>query len=144
MKTKVCSKCKEEKEVSDFNWKQKSKGTRHSKCKPCYNAYNRKYYKGRDNTDLIAKSRARQAAIIEQYKEWKSKQCCKVCGEDATECLDLHHRDPTQKEFTPANGCYTTGSWAAWKKEIDKCDVLCANCHRKVHSGRIEYYSEVV
>jgi hypothetical protein len=44
--------------------------------------------------------------------------------------LDLHHRDPTTKRFTIGRG----RSWSLQNllTEIEKCDVLCANCHRRV------------
>jgi hypothetical protein len=70
------------------------------------------------------------------FQEWKAQQFCKVCGENNSVCLDFHHLDPTQKE-------YTIGSLSSKIKfeklllEIDKCVVLCANCHRKVHANLI-------
>lgn len=56
---------------------------------------------------------------------------CIVCGEKDPACLDFHHRDPSQKEGH-------IGEFRRFGKqrlldEIAKCDVLCANCHRKHH-----------
>lgn len=60
---------------------------------------------------------------------------CEVCGyHRCSAALDFHHRDPQSKEF----GISAHGLTRAWKKveaEIAKCILLCANCHREVHSG---------
>lgn len=56
---------------------------------------------------------------------------CYFCKENHPDALDFHHKDPDTKLF----GLRTVVSHglAAVKKEIEKCVLLCANCHRKVH-----------
>ena len=72
-----------------------------------------------------------------EYQEWfaeiKSKLNCCKCPETHPATLDFHHIDPAKKDFD-------IGTWVAKlypKKqilaEIEKCIVLCANCHRKMH-----------
>lgn len=46
--------------------------------------------------------------------------------------LDFHHKDQSQKEFV-ISGNYTR-SWEVLKKELDKCDLICSNCHREIHN----------
>lgn len=56
---------------------------------------------------------------------------CKLCGYHKYDgALEFHHRDPTTKSKTFASIKY----WglAKAKEELDKCDLLCANCHREV------------
>ena len=60
---------------------------------------------------------------------------CVVCGEDEPCCLHFHHRNPGSKLFEVSRA--GTRSLEEVKKEIAKCDVLCANCHAKVHAKRI-------
>jgi hypothetical protein len=58
--------------------------------------------------------------------------CCVKCGYNKNiTALDFHHLNPKEKEITPSrlNG----KSWEKLKKEIDKCILLCANCHREEH-----------
>ena len=65
-----------------------------------------------------------------EYKGGK----CENCGYDnCRKAFEFHHIDPTTKEFTISAG--HTRSWDRMKKEIDKCVLLCANCHREVHAG---------
>lgn len=57
---------------------------------------------------------------------------CVVCGYDkCIWALDFHHRESEKKEFTISK--YTNHGWNIMKLELDKCDLLCANCHRETH-----------
>ena len=67
--------------------------------------------------------------------DYKGGHCC-MCGESfkgRPEVFVFHHRDPTEKEVKPSSLMY--GSWDKIMVELDKCDLLCANCHRSIHSG---------
>lgn len=57
---------------------------------------------------------------------------CAHCGEDHPGILEFHHVDPTAKEFTIGSG-WRNASRNRILEEINKCIVLCANCHRKLH-----------
>jgi len=46
--------------------------------------------------------------------------------------LEFHHINKDEKDFAIGSG--NTKSWSDIKKELDKCVLLCANCHREVHS----------
>lgn len=65
--------------------------------------------------------------------EYKGGQCTR-CGYDRCEAaLEFHHRDRTQKDFgLSADGL--TRSWERTKKELDKCVLLCSNCHKEEHA----------
>lgn len=63
---------------------------------------------------------------------------CRLCGYDrCTQALELHHLDPTKKDFGISNKGYTR-SWEKVKEEADKCILLCANCHREIHAGILQ------
>lgn len=58
--------------------------------------------------------------------------CCKQCGETDIDVLTFHHRDKEDKLFgISAN--YHARNWDLLLKEIQKCDLLCCNCHMKLH-----------
>lgn len=67
-------------------------------------------------------------------KEWLDSQKvkCARCPETHPACMDFHHRDPSQKD---GNLSQMAAKWPLekTKAEVAKCDVLCANCHRKLH-----------
>jgi len=68
---------------------------------------------------------------------------CSRCGYDEyLGALCFHHKDPLQKDRTWRK------QWAKEKlyKELDKCEILCMNCHAKVHADMAEYdhWSEVI
>jgi hypothetical protein len=58
---------------------------------------------------------------------------CQICGyQRCMASLHFHHPDPTAKEFTVSS---RLTSWDRIQRELDKCVLLCANCHGEVHDG---------
>lgn len=57
---------------------------------------------------------------------------CELCGYDKCErALTFHHRNPEEKSFSISGG--HCRSWKSFCAEVDKCDLLCMNCHMEVH-----------
>jgi len=101
------------------------------------NAYQRQYF--RKGGPGYAKQRARIVARQQEMKKWlhslKEGRSCSQCDESHPACLDYHHRDPSVKEIEISR----IVRWKGWGKarilaEIAKCDLLCSNCHRKLHA----------
>lgn len=58
--------------------------------------------------------------------------CCEICGyRRCFQALDFHHPDPTQKDFTISQNA--NRAWSQVKSEVQKCQLLCSNCHRETH-----------
>ena len=58
---------------------------------------------------------------------------CKRCGGSFhPAAMQFHHRDPAQKDFAINSGI--TMAMSLVKEELDKCDLLCANCHAEIHA----------
>lgn len=74
----------------------------------------------------------------DRFNEYKKTLSCVVCGENESSCLDFHHKDASEKEGAIATLLSKNNSFNAVLKEIEKCVVLCANCHRKYHAGVID------
>jgi hypothetical protein len=76
--------------------------------------------------------KSRRTNIKERSIAYKGGQC-ENCGySKCKEALEFHHKDPNEKDFgLSANGI--THSWEKIKIELDKCLILCANCHREEH-----------
>lgn len=77
-----------------------------------------------------------------QRKNWidryKADKGCSSCPEKDPVCLDFHHRNPDEKANTIANLVRNTASESVLLTEIAKCDLLCSNCHRKLHAQERE------
>lgn len=63
----------------------------------------------------------------------KFKDKCIHCGESRQICLDFHHTNPTKKEFNIIQMAHNGYSVDIILKELEKCVILCANCHRIEH-----------
>jgi hypothetical protein len=99
-------------------------------------AYFREYNKGwyqRHEKRLLERRRQHDEELRIWLKRYKSKLCCVMCGENHPACLQFHHRDKKEKSFTISNAVLRGTSIKALIKEINKCDVLCVNCHAKRH-----------
>jgi predicted HNH restriction endonuclease len=79
----------------------------------------------------VAKRRLKVRQMAIDYKGGK----CEICGYNkCVQALDFHHLDKSQKSFGISAKGYTR-SWKTVQAELDKCILLCANCHREVHIG---------
>lgn len=61
---------------------------------------------------------------------------CQCCGYNkCITALEFHHLNPTEKDFSFCSN--TNRSWSDTRKELQKCILVCANCHREIHFGLI-------
>ena len=76
----------------------------------------------------------RNQRIIAAMKQFLG---CTRCSENDPDCLDFHHIDASTKKLTVSNSVRTCGhGWRKLMDEILKCEILCANCHRKEEAKR--------
>lgn len=119
MKTKICSKCNDEKPLKSFY--KKSPTQHQAYCKDCFNEYCIKRWIQKKINAIL-------------YLGSKCKHCDNSYPEKPYVIFDFHHINPDQKDF----------NWDQLKlhpekiifKELDKCILLCSNCHR------IEHYNQ--
>lgn len=79
----------------------------------------------------VAKRRKKIREMAIAYKGER----CSICGYNkCLKALEFHHLDSKGKDFGISEKGYTR-SWSQVKLELDKCILLCANCHREVHEG---------
>ena len=101
-------------------------------------AYDRQWY-----ADQNSESRSKKRALTERRrrknKEWiheqKRKSGCIECGERDSIVLDFHHRDSSDTVTSLAEMICRGFSIKRMQEEIEKCDVVCANCHRRHTNG---------
>jgi len=102
-------------------------------CKLCKNKFKDYQLKNRTRcgscNTKIRRFRAKEAAV--NYLGGK----CERCGWSGNQAaLQFHHKDSTEKEFAIGNAA--NKSWDFIKKEMQKCILLCANCHMIEHSTK--------
>jgi 5-methylcytosine-specific restriction endonuclease McrA len=105
--------------VTDFaRYKKKNKESFYHKCKKCSSLH-------------VQRRRDKLKILSVEYLGGK----CSICGYNkCLAALEFHHLDPSQKDFGISHAG-ATRSFEKIKKELDKCVLLCANCHREVHSS---------
>ena len=141
---KKCTKCKKLKEFTEFVKSKPCKDGYHAWCKRCMCSAKKKYYR-KHRKRLNKKRRLDYKKSPKKYMEYnkkaklkkrkwindyKSRQGCSKCPEKDPRCLDFHHIDPTTKSFVIGERIKL--ALATIQEEVQKCIVLCANCHRKL------------
>ena len=92
----------------------------------------RRTYKDRKEY-LIKAVQKRRRRIREKAIDYKGGHC-QICGYSrCPEALEFHHLESNGKEFGISDKGYTR-SWKRIAAELDKCILLCANCHREIHA----------
>ena len=118
LKKKRCEYCKRLYPVNYFGvaLTTSEKVYRRRKCRNCY--------------------RTTKQVLIRRYYKWlseyKKQRGCSKCKVTDPRILDFHHKNDKNKLFT-VGGFRRSVGFARIKKEVDKCDVVCANCHRIMH-----------
>jgi hypothetical protein len=131
--TKWCYDCKRFKPVEAFAFANKARGTRQGRCRNCHPRYRRAHYiQNRDvyirqEVARIRRYRDQNRPLISEYLRVRP---CVDCAESDIIVLDFDHRDPSAK----SHNVILLAMHKPWNRvllEIAKCDVRCANCHRK-------------
>ena len=67
---------------------------------------------------------------------------CQECGYNKNiAVLEFHHINPDEKDFSISDRNIKL-DWEKIKKELDKCVLVCSNCHREIHAGYLEQQKE--
>lgn len=83
------------------------------------------------NIEAVESWRKRKKKALVEYKGGK----CQCCGySKCIEALEFHHLDPNIKSFTISG---KSKSFNSLKSEVDKCILVCSNCHKEIHAGLI-------
>jgi len=140
MKLIVCKSCGP-KPVKEFakHWR---KGYQNN-CRKCRAKYNRKHYINNKRTYLqnaLERRTRLKKELRTKMLEYLHTRACEACGEADPVVLDFHHRKGTKKTFTIAWAMSNRIPWSRILKEITKCQILCANDHRRAHARTQKTY----
>jgi hypothetical protein len=150
---KTCYKCKEEKPLTEFSLDPSRKDGYTNRCKSCKKIYSQtQYVKNGENLKIKNKEyRLSNPDKINTYNTKQSKKrtsmkmdalkykggCCVDCGLESTidnrVVFDFHHKDPSKKEVSLSSSSMISLTWEQICQELDKCELLCSNCHKLRH-----------
>lgn len=137
---KTCGMCKEEKPLTEFNIKNRERGWYQSVCKECQKVHRNRHY-AKNKEAYIQRSLAFRKENRRLLNEWLSTKSCVDCGETDPVVFEFDHvRGKKVANITTMVNSY---SWKSILKEIAKCDVRCANCHRRRTAKQLGWHSWV-
>lgn len=130
MDTKYCNKCSQHLPLSAFNKNKAKKDGLASSCRECQKVVKNRHYQNNK-----AKVRANNAARNKSYEienkrnviEYLLNNPCANCGETDIRKLEFNHVKPGK--YKNVSSMYKNHPWPVVLKEINKCEVLCSNCH---------------
>ncbi len=147
---KKCKKCGLEKTLDNFYKRKTGKraGEYYEKCADCYKIRGRNYYhKNREKQLKLAllrkqKYKAERRKYIEEIK--RNKPCMDCDKIYPPWVMDFDHRDGEIKIGSISTlATQNTSNFKKIKKEITKCDLVCANCHRQRTHDRLIKHAEI-
>ena len=128
---KICTKCTRELPDTEFPWRNNAKGQRIARCRECQGAASRDHYR-RNKPMYLRKAKRWDAQQAEKVHQWFLDYFAQH------PCVDCGEADPVVLEFDHVRGeklgNVSDLRAASMKKiiaEVAKCDVVCANCHRR-------------
>ena len=127
---RICTRCKQPKPLSEFNFKIKAKNLYSYHCRECSKTYVKTHYLNNKQYYLL-KAKKRNTLVRNEIREylWNylKDHPCVDCGETNPIVLEFDHVQNKLFAISSSSRRYTLG---VVKIEIDKCEVRCANCHR--------------
>lgn len=142
METKVCTKCGPPAQpIENFGWKDRLRGKRHAVCKTCTAVRSSNwYYENQDRQKENVKNNNQQYRqnARDYVFEYLSTHPCSICGETDPVVLEFHHLGEKDNEVSRLMG--RGASLEALIREIKKCSVVCANCHRRITAEERGWY----
>jgi hypothetical protein len=143
MTTKTCNKCGDSKAVDEFV--KTPKGTPAGTCKECRKTYYKEHYQKNPERKkkIIENTRSIIRENVRNMLEYLQTHPCVDCGEADPVVLEFDHVRG-EKKASVSSLVYARNSWPVVQAEIAKCDVRCANCHRRQTAKRSGGWYKIV
>lgn len=129
--TKKCKKCDRVLPFERFARHAKRKDGLQVSCRDCMKKMNATHYQLKYKNKQVSCNKINRQENRRRIYLLKLKNPC-PCGEADPVCLDFHHTEGKDQGIARMLG--NTLGWETIQTEIDKCCVLCSNCHRKLHA----------
>lgn len=142
---KRCASCKLSLSLESFNKAQRRFDGKQTTCKECNKKNARRYYRENKPTllpKILKAKKLRHEELLRQMFDWLVQHPCVDCGESDPSVLDFDHREDEEKQINISKALQNGWSWSNLSKEMNKCDVRCANCHRRRTARLFNWYTE--
>lgn len=149
---KKCTICKVEKDCSDFNKNRARKDGLNNICKECSKERSKRYYKekGEIHKDNVVKRNKKNRKVLQDFiLNYFVDNHCKDCGNKDVRVLEFDHLPEFEKSNDISTMVGNSCSLKSLEEEINKCEVVCANCHKirtieraKTHYRKIRFDSQ--
>lgn len=132
-------------EETNFRWRDKKNNKRSSWCKKCHSEYESGKWKNSIERRFKKTETQKNRTLRNEKFIWDilSSSKCMDCGNDNPVVLEFDHLDPNVKFKNISDMKSQAYSIKTIQKEIDKCDVVCANCHRIRTAKQFNYYYKI-
>ena len=124
---RICTKCGQNKSLAEFSIRRR--GGYRADCKACCREYGKRYSK-QNRHQIRERSNKRRAAKRKFISDYLRAHPCIDCGENDLRVLEFDHVHATKKT-TVKLLMHRAYGMNTMIREIEKCEVRCANCHRK-------------
>lgn len=137
---KECLRCSKALVISEFGWRNKQHTKRRAYCNECMRLYRREYYHA--NKELCKeKKKKKQIETRQHVRNYLKEHKCVDCEEDDPIVLEFDHlRD---KKYNISDLVRLGKSIRVVEEEIAKCEVRCANCHRRKTAKDYNWWADL-
>lgn len=143
-RTRSCRRCDKAKPIAEFAFRSRASGKRHRICRPCQRTLQKQWYERSREKHIRSarrnRRRRRRNAHVARQRVWSflAGHPCVDCGETDPEVLEFDHQIDKRAEIGAL--VRSGASWERVQREIAKCEVRCANCHRRRTSRNLGCY----
>lgn len=132
MEIKTCNACGLPRPLTEYHKASRNVDGLYHTCKECRKEIDRIRYQ--TNPSKKAKNGEHRKRLSKWLSDYKRSVGCKLCNEREPVALDFHHTDGKKEAILSR----LKSSRRRIEMELPKCEVVCANCHRKVHAGLLQ------
>lgn len=137
---KTCSKCNLPQDKSCFSKRAKAKDGLKSHCKICDRLYNQNCDKEKRNSRKFTSQKLRRELRYLKILQFLKDKKCTHCSETDPVVMEFDHINKNTKIMCVSEMVTLCFSWKKIEAEINKCQILCANCHRRKTAKDFGYY----
>lgn len=128
MDTKICPKCRLDLPVDKFGPNKRRRDGLQGACRECMKQYRKDHYHN-NKTPYLDRAKAQKASIKAILKDLKEKDPCADCGVRYPYYVMHYDHLGLEEKILEISRLRQQGNLAKLLREIEKCELVCSNCH---------------